>query len=275
MGEAASPALALRDLRRARHHRHQADVDWVETLYRVYVTVLSGAAVIWLSASKVSDAIARKGGAGRHPGPRGRRPRPGRRLSSWPSGCGRGAGAGRCRWRRPTCGSCSWRPSAGRLALRAPALRQVRSAAFSGLCFGAVVGNLAGHRLPGRFAGWVAADAGFGLVAAVRWPWVWPSWPAGCGCPGRRPAPLGAAVLAWSAADLAAGTVTSPLTVVGRLGLGPLPGDVRGGPLGLAVGGRAPRWSSPSSPWPPPASATCRWRPPTSGAGSPPSSGSP
>jgi hypothetical protein len=42
-------------------------------------------------------------------------------------------------------------------------------------------------------------------------------------------------VLAWSAADVAAGTVTSPFTIVGRLGLGPLPGDVRGGPLGLAA----------------------------------------
>ncbi len=44
---AADPALALRDLRRARHHRHREDFDWVETLYRVYVTVLSGAALIW------------------------------------------------------------------------------------------------------------------------------------------------------------------------------------------------------------------------------------
>jgi len=30
VGEAANPALALRDLRRARHHRHRDEVDWVE-----------------------------------------------------------------------------------------------------------------------------------------------------------------------------------------------------------------------------------------------------
>src|SRR5919205_134269 len=58
-------------------------------------------------------------------------------------------------------------PIRRRLALRAPALRQVRSAAFGGLCVGAVVGNLAGHRLPGRFAGWVAADAAFGIIAGL------------------------------------------------------------------------------------------------------------
>ncbi|MGH7536135.1 MAG: hypothetical protein ACREMG_11225, partial [Gemmatimonadales bacterium] len=61
---AANPALALRDLRKARHHRHREDFDWVETLYRVYVTVLSGAAVIWLSASKVSDEAAAGRGLG-------------------------------------------------------------------------------------------------------------------------------------------------------------------------------------------------------------------
>src|SRR5437763_14649301 len=65
VGEAASPALALRELRRARHHRHRDDVDWVETLYRVYVTVLSTVAVTWLSVSKVADASAQTGGLAR------------------------------------------------------------------------------------------------------------------------------------------------------------------------------------------------------------------
>ncbi|HLJ07266.1 MAG TPA: hypothetical protein VKX24_01920 [Acidimicrobiia bacterium] len=233
MGEAASPALALRDLRRARHHRHQADVDWVETLYRVYVTVLSGAAVIWLSASKVSDASAKKGGVADI------RDHGAAVLGLVVAflvalGLRSGSRGGPLSLEAADVRVVLLAPIRRRLALRAPALHQVRSAAFVGLCLGAVVGNLAGHRLPGHFAGWVAADAGFGLVAAVL---AVGMALLACGLRLPRPAAgaVGLAVLAWSAADVAAGTVTSPLTIAGRLGLGPLPGDVRGGPLGLAA----------------------------------------
>jgi hypothetical protein len=233
VGEAASPALALRDLRRARHHRHQADVDWVETLYRVYVTVLSGAAVVWLSASKVSDASARKGGVAdiREHGAAVL----GLVVAFLVAlGLRSGSRGGPLSLEAADVRVVLLAPIRRRLALRAPALRQVRSAAFGGLCLGAVVGNLAGHRLPGAFAGWVAADAGFGVAAGVLAVAV-----ALLACGLRLPRPaasaLGVAVLAWSAADLAAGTVTSPLTIVGRLGLGPLPGDVRGGPLGATA----------------------------------------
>jgi hypothetical protein len=128
-------------------------------------------------------------------------------------------------------------PVRRRLALRAPALRQLRSAAFGGLCVGAVAGNLAGQRLPGKFAGWVAAGAGLGLLAALLW--VGAALVA-CGFRVTRAvgAGLGAAALAWSVADLVAGTATSPLTLTGRIGLTALPGDVRGGPpeVALAVG---------------------------------------
>jgi hypothetical protein len=130
-------------------------------------------------------------------------------------------------------------PIRRRLALRSPALHQVRSAAFGGLCLGAVVGNLAGHRLPGGFAGWVAGDAAFGLLAAALY--VGAALLA-CGLRLTRPAATaaGVAVLAWSAADVAAGVATSPLTRVGRIGLGPLPsgvggGSVAGGPLAVAI----------------------------------------
>src|ERR671927_603346 len=92
-------------------------------------------------------------------------------------------------------------PIRRQLALRAPALRQVRSAAFGGLCVGAVAGNLAGHRLPGRFAGWVVAGAGFGLLAAVL------SVGAAllvCGLRLSRPVgtALGLAALGWSFAGV-------------------------------------------------------------------------
>jgi hypothetical protein len=234
VGEAASPALALRDLRRARHHRHRDDVDWVETLYRVYMTVLSGAAVIWLSVSKVSDASADTGGLAdiRDHGAAVL----GLAVAFLVAlGLRSGSRGGPLSLEAADVRIVLLAPIRRRLALWAPALRQVRSAAFAGLCVGAVVGNLAGHRLPGAFFGWVAGDAAFGLVAALLS--VGAALLA-CGLRLSRPAAgaLGIAVLAWSAADVAAGAATSPLTRIGRIGLGPLPGDVTGGPLAVAIG---------------------------------------
>jgi hypothetical protein len=230
---AANPALVLRDLRGARHKRHREDVDWVETLYRVYVTVISGAAVVWLSVSKVSDAAAKGGG-----------------LSDIREhgaavlglvvaflvavGLRSGSRGGPLSLEAAEVRVVLLAPIRRHLALRAPALRQVRSAAFGGLCVGAVAGNLAGNRLPGKFAGWVVAGAGFGLVAAEL---AVGAALLACGLRISRPAgsALGLAVLAWSGADVAAGTTTSPLTLVGRIALAPLPGDVRGGSAAVAV----------------------------------------
>jgi hypothetical protein len=233
VGEAASPALALRDLRRARHHRHRDDVDWVETLYRVYVTVLSGAAVIWFSVSKVTDSSAEKGGLAdiRHHGAAVL----GLVVAYLVAlGLRSGSRGGPLSLEAADVRVVLLAPIRRQLALRAPALRQVRSAAFAGLCVGAVVGNLAGHRLPGGFAGWVAGDAAFGLLAAALC--VGAALLA-CGLRLARPvaSAIGVAVLAWSAADIASGAATSPLTRVGRIGLGPLTGAVSGGPMAVAI----------------------------------------
>jgi hypothetical protein len=233
VGEAASPALALRDLRRARHHRHRDDVDWVETLYRVYVTVLSAVAVIWLSVSKVTDSSA-KGGGLAHIRDHGAAVLGLLVAYLVALGLRSGSRGGPLSLEAADVRVVLLAPISRRLALRAPALRQVRSAAFGGFCVGAVAGNLAGHRLPGGFAGWVVADAAFGVLAGVL---AVGAALLACGLRVSRPAAtgIGAVVLAWSAADLAAGAATSPLTRVGRIGLGPLTGDVAGGPIGVAI----------------------------------------
>lgn len=233
MGHAANPALTLRDLRRARHHRHREDFDWVETLYRVYVTVLSGATVLWLSVSRVTDAAAEGGGLANI------REHGAAILGLAVAflvalGLRSGSRGGPLSLEAADVRVVLLAPISRHLALRAPALRQVRSAAFGGLCVGALAGNLAGHRLPGRFAGWVVADAGFGLIAAVL---AVGAALVACGVRLTRPAgtALGVALLGWSAADVAAGTATSPLTFVGRIALAALPGDVAGGPAATAV----------------------------------------
>ncbi|HMC80154.1 MAG TPA: hypothetical protein VKO35_06355, partial [Acidimicrobiia bacterium] len=214
-------------------HRHRDEVDWVETLYRVYVTVLSGAAVIWLSVSKVTDASARQGGLA-HIRDHGAAVLGLVAAFLVALGLRSGSRGGPLSLEAADVRVVLLAPIRRRLALRAPALHQVRSAAFVGICVGAVVGNLAGHRLPGTFAGWVAADAGFGLLVALLS--VGAALLA-CGLRLIRPAAgaIGAAVLAWSAVDVATDAATSPLTRVGRIGLGPLPGDVSGGPLALAI----------------------------------------
>jgi len=233
VGEAVNPALALRDLRRARHHRHRDDFDWVETLYRVYVTVLSGAAVIWVSASRVSDDAAAGRGLGdirEH----------GAALIGLAVafvvalGLRSGSRGGPLSLEAADVRVVLMAPIRRRLALQAPALHQIRSAAFSGLCVGAVVGNLAGQRLPGEFAGWVATGAGFGLLAGLL---SVGSGLLACGVRLSRPAAtaLSLAVLGWSAADVGAGVTTSPFTFIGRIGLAPLPGDVAGGSASVAV----------------------------------------
>jgi len=233
VGHAANPALTLRDLRRARHRRHQQDFDWVETLYRVYVTVLSGATIVWLSASQVTDAAAQGGGVADI------RDHGAAVLGLVVAflvalGLRSGTRGGPLSLEAADVRVVLLAPIGRRLALRAPALHQLRSAAFAGLCVGVVVGRLAGQRLPGRFAGWAAAFAGFGLLAAVLS--VGAALLA-CGVRLKRPAgtALGAALLGWSAADVSAGTATSPLTYVGRIGLAALPGDVAGGSVSVAV----------------------------------------
>ena len=234
MGQAAvNPALVLRDLHRARHKRHREDFDWVETLYRVYVTVLTGGAVVWLSVSKVSDKAAKGGGLADIRGH-------GAAVLGLvvaflvALGLRSGSRGGPLSLEAADVRVVLLAPIRRRLALWAPALHQVRSAAFGGLCVGAVVGNLAGNRLPGTFAGWVVAGAGFGLLAAEL--------AVGgallvCGLRLSRPvgSALGLALLGWSAADVATGAATSPLTFVGRIGLAPLPGDVTGGSAAAAV----------------------------------------
>ena len=129
MGDAASPALALRDLRRARHHRHRDDVDWVETLYRVYVTVLSAVAVIWLSVSKVTDASA-KGGGLAHIRDHGAAILGLVVAYLVALGLRSGSRGGPLSLEAADVRVVLLAPISRRLALRAPALLQVRSAAF-------------------------------------------------------------------------------------------------------------------------------------------------
>ena len=110
------------------------------------------------------------------------------------------------------------------VALREPARRQLRSTAFVGMVAGAVVGLLAYRRFPGNPLVWIAAGSVVGTAAAAA---MTGAGMVACGLRlGRTVASVvGAAVLAWSVADVALGAATSPLTYLGRLALWPLEED--------------------------------------------------
>lgn len=119
------------------------------------------------------------------------------------------------------------------VALREPARRQLRSTAFLGMVVGAVVGLLAYRRFPGNPLVWIAGGSLVGTAAAAA---MTGAGMVACGLrAGRTVASVvGAAVLAWSVADVALGLATSPLTYLGRLALWPIEEDP------LAVGAIVP-----------------------------------
>jgi hypothetical protein len=129
------------------------------------------------------------------------------------------------------------------LALREPAIRQLRQMVIAGAGIGALSGLLASHRLPvdslpllawGAVAGVVLGVAATGLAMIVA------------GFPVAKPIVhvLSLALVAGSVADVAAGTAWSPGSIVGRLALGGVHFDPVGlvaAPvaIALAVGGIA------------------------------------
>ena len=107
------------------------------------------------------------------------------------------------------------------VALRGPAIRQLRFVTLVGTVAGGIAGLLAFRRLPGAPAGWIAVG---GLVGAV-------SVAGGFGLAmivsGRRlgrwvGGGLAIVVLAWSGLDVAEHRVTSPATLLGQVALWPL-----------------------------------------------------
>ncbi len=123
------------------------------------------------------------------------------------------------------------------VALRGPAIRQLRFGALLGGVAGAVGGLLAQQRLPGSPVAWVACGAAVGAaadLAALGLAMVISGLRVGRWIAGL----LAVAVLGWSAADIADGTVTSPAGLLGQIALWPLsihPLDVVAVALALAA----------------------------------------
>ena len=223
---------ALADLRRARRRNRVVEIDWVDALYRAYLTGLAaigatvglvslvgdgrldadgvrrvadhGDALIGLVAAVAVGLAIRSGGRG---GPLAVEAADVRHVLLAP--VPRGA------------------------ALRGPATHLLRFGTYSGTAFGAVVGLVVARRLPESTVAWIAAGAATGLLVALA------ALGAGLVVSGRRlRAPLATAiataVIVWSIVDVRLDTASSPLTFLGRLALWPLDVDLTA-LIGVAV----------------------------------------
>jgi hypothetical protein len=220
---------ALSDLRHARRHNHRVAVHWVDALYRVYISGLIAIVVVVVGTGVFGDqkltaaeldafvtqavpwvglAFAVATGIGLRSGGRG----------------------GPLTLEAATVQHELMAPLNRAVVLRAPAYKLLRFTAFTGACGGAVVAATGVRRLPTSPAAFVACAALAFAVAGLL------AMSLAMIVSGRRLGPLvanvvAAALLAWSVADLAAGTVTSPFTLLGRLVFLPVHESPRTQPL--------------------------------------------
>lgn len=208
-------AEALHDLRKARRHNRLADVHWVDGLYRVYITALGAVAGTLYAASFLPNEAVTPATVERL-------------LEEGPAVLGAlfalalffslrsGARGGPLTLESPAVFHELLAPVARSVSLRAPAIKQLRFMAFSGAVLGAAVGYLGARRLPedsflatmttaAAFSVAAVGSVGVAMIASGR---RWGIWVANG---------LGVVLLAWSAADVAAGTTTSPTTLLGAL----------------------------------------------------------
>jgi hypothetical protein len=224
----------LRDLRSARRRHYLRQLDWVDALYKAYLTAIAAGVGTLVVSGALGDARA-SASVVRTITTRG--PAAGGLLVALlcAAGLRTGARGGPLALQPPDVHQILLAPVRRSLALRAPVLSQLRGRAFAGAVAGAVVGNLAFRRLPGRPAGWVACGVAFGVLAAAA------SMGAALIASGLRVRPwlatvLGLLLAGWSAADWALHANTSPATMLGKLDLAPLE---HGGAVTMVVGAAA------------------------------------
>jgi hypothetical protein len=229
------PARILKDLRSARRRQRIADFDPFEALYRAYLTGITlSLAVLFLSGvtgdTKIGgsdlNAVRLDGGAW-----------VGLAVAlAFAVGLRSGGRGGPLVVEAADVRHILLAPVDRSVALRGPAIRQLRFLLLVGATTGAIAGLLALRRFPGG-PGWVGAGAaagvlavagGFGLALVVSGRRLG-RWVGGI---------LAILVLAWSGADVAWHRVTSPATMLGRLALWPLavhPVDLVGAVVALAA----------------------------------------
>ncbi|MGH7692639.1 MAG: hypothetical protein ACREOA_08030 [Candidatus Dormibacteria bacterium] len=217
---AAVDPRAVAALRRARLKHRVANLDFFDALYKAYLTaIVAGIAIVLLSgvtgdkaATKAQVVTVTQHGAAVL----------GLVIAAGVGIALRSAGkGGPLALEAADVRHVLLAPIDRRVALRGPALQQLRSGAAAGAGAGAVAGVVAWRVLPGAPVAWIFAGAVTGTLGAIG--------ALGIGLAGsgwrihRWVANLAALmIIAWSVADLVESTRTSPFTFLGELALWPL-----------------------------------------------------
>jgi len=227
---------ALADLRAARRRKRLQDIHWVDAFYRVYLSALLGLALLvvvsGLVGGKQVDVHAMHRAIVRGPALLGL-------LSALAVGIGLRSGSrgGPIALEGPDVRHVLMSPVSRAVALRGPAIRQVRFAVFLGTVVGGAAGIFAHRRLGHNAVAFVASGALYGAVTATL------GVAAALVASGRRlrrwmATAVAIVLLGWSGADAAdkVGHVHAPTNFVGRIATWPLHFDAWAfGPIVVVV----------------------------------------
>jgi hypothetical protein len=216
----ASGLEALRDLRAARRRRYAEQVDWIETLYRVYLGVILGGWGLALISGALADVR-----VDRHTVEQIHRYGPATLglvvAAAVAGGLRSGARGGPLVLEAADVQHVLLSPVDRGAALRGLAVRRLRTAAFVGTVVGLIVGNFAFRRLPGPTAEWLLFGGVFGATVAVSG-LASAMIASGRGIHRVAVSVVCVLIVGWSLADLFGHRVTSPASMLGELALWPL-----------------------------------------------------
>ena len=215
-----SARATSRALRRSRRRHYLSEGDWVDSLYKAYITaIIAGLALFYLtialgSATVGADTLAtiQDRGAGVI----------GLGIAVVVAlGLRSGARGGPLAPEPADVMYLLLAPVSRASVLRSAALRQLRGVVLVPALAGAVAGSIAADRLGGTRVEWIAAGATFGVLVALT---AWGSALVGSGSRMslHRANVVAAIVIAWSVIDVATTSATAPTAQIGRIALLPL-----------------------------------------------------
>ena len=220
MTDVDTTAEALHDLRRTRRHNRLSEVHWIDALYRVYMVGLAAVIFVMFAVSRLpNDRLSTAEAADFA-----------NQAPMWIGlgfaiaigiGLRSGGRGGPLVLEAPVVMHELNAPVPRAEVVRAPAIKQLRFMAFGGAVMGAIIGEVAAHRLPVNPAAAIACCAlAFALAGALssatalaasgrRLKW----WPANT---------LAALIIGWSVLDVLGKRTTSPFTMLADIALWPI-----------------------------------------------------
>jgi len=215
-----NPTEALQELRRARRHNRLSEVHWIDALYRVYMVGLAAVIFIMFAVSRLPNDRLTHAEAMTFAN----------EAPMWLGlgfaiaigiGLRSGGRGGPLVLEAPVVMHELNAPVSRESVVRGPAIKQLRFMAFAGAVVGAIIGEVAAHRLPVNPAIAIACGAlSFALAGMLasatalaasgrrlRW------WPANF---------LAAILIGWSVLDVLGKRTTSPFTLLADIAFWPI-----------------------------------------------------